>query len=60
MGSNLGVIQSNLLEHSKRSIGFDVGRWLATPDPGTDFQSAKDQRESGTGPWLVESANYLR
>ena len=60
MSSSLGVIHSNLLEYTKRSIGSDVERWLAAPNPETNFQSGKDQREPGTGQWLVESETYLR
>ena len=35
-------------------------QWLAASDPETNYQSALQLRESGTGSWLVESTEYVQ
>ena len=53
-------MRSDLLEHTERSLRTEVERWLAAPDAETNFRSARDQREPGTGQWLVDSETYLQ
>ncbi|KAF3385972.1 Ankyrin repeat and KH domain-containing protein 1 [Talaromyces pinophilus] len=52
------TIQSVQESEAKNKLAEDIVRWLAAPDPSTDYAHALQQRTKNTGSWLLQREQY--
>jgi Cdc6-like AAA superfamily ATPase len=66
------IIDSERVETSLHEVRLDIGdvkiqqkrdqikNWLSPPDPSTNYNKALQQRQQGTGTWLLQSEEFAQ
>ncbi|KAH7086508.1 ankyrin repeat-containing domain protein [Paraphoma chrysanthemicola] len=56
---NIKDAQSTIQDISFEQRRGRIAQWLSPPDPSTSYNNALQQRQSGTGLWLLEAHAYI-
>jgi Cdc6-like AAA superfamily ATPase len=58
--TNLHEIRSDIGDVAIRQKRDQMKNWLSAPDPSTNYKKALQQRQQGTGTWLLHSTEFTR
>ncbi|KAI4608314.1 hypothetical protein J4E83_009116 [Alternaria metachromatica] len=57
-GASANDIKAHKREQEEKLI--QIHSWLSAPDPSTNYRKAHDQRQAGTGLWLLNSGKFKK